>query len=69
MAYGNPSEPGRKSRRAQGARFADAQMLDVPSDVMETPKLNARARKVSHKGRGKRFSFKDAGDVLVAAKV
>lgn len=65
MAYGNA--PDRKSNRAQGARFADAQMLDVPSDVMENPKLNARARKVSHKKR-KGFSFKDAGDALAASK-
>jgi hypothetical protein len=57
-----------------GARFQDKAMTDVPSDVMESPKLNARAKRESlrkkKKGKfpGLKMSYRDAGDALAAAR-
>jgi hypothetical protein len=47
-------------------------VVKPPSDVLENPKLAARATKVSHKKKGKRpkgfkATYRDAGDALAAA--
>ncbi len=57
-----------------GNRLQDGTMTDVPSDVMDNPKLNARARKESLRKKkkvrfpGAKMSYRDAGDALAAAR-